>query len=190
MPRRRRKLFPAVAALSLVLALLIAALWVRSYWRRDALARLGTPGAAIESAHGQLRLWTCREFPVALPLTWHTGNAAGSYRGDGPGYAYDGASSWPERGWIVTWHSGVVRFRVPDRRGVVAQARYFDVVVPHWLAFLLAASLPALWVARRQLAARQLRRVGLCVACGYDLRATPEQCPECGAVPAPNGGAV
>jgi hypothetical protein len=47
----------------------------------------------------------------------------------------------------------------------------------------LFAIAPALWLKK---SLRQSRRFssGLCPACGYDLRATPDRCPECGAIPA------
>jgi hypothetical protein len=52
-------------------------------------------------------------------------------------------------------------------------------VVPYWAAFVVV-SLPlvrgAFVVARR----RHRRRHGRCVRCGYDLRETPQRCPECG----------
>lgn len=54
-----------------------------------------------------------------------------------------------------------------------------------WAAALLFAVAPALY-ARRQLRDRP-PGPGTCAACGYDLRATPEQCPECGAIPPPAG---
>jgi hypothetical protein len=57
--------------------------------------------------------------------------------------------------------------------------------VPYWAlipAFLIAG-LPAVraFIAGR----RRARRLaaGCCPSCGYDVRATPERCPECGAVP-------
>jgi hypothetical protein len=45
------------------------------------------------------------------------------------------------------------------------------------------AFLPALWALRRVRLAirrRSTESAGLCPACGYDLRGTPDRCPECG----------
>jgi hypothetical protein len=41
------------------------------------------------------------------------------------------------------------------------------------------AFLPALWLMKVR--RRQYHSVGHCRSCGYDLRATPDRCPECGA---------
>jgi hypothetical protein len=67
---------------------------------------------------------------------------------------------------------------------LISKLRY--VVVPCWMMALATSILPlcragSLWLrSRRQ---RRVRRVGLCPACGYDLRATPGRCPECGTMP-------
>jgi hypothetical protein len=58
------------------------------------------------------------------------------------------------------------------------------VALPLWLPTLLTAVAPVGVIASRIRRYRGSRRVGLCPSCGYDLRATPERCPECGDVPA------
>jgi hypothetical protein len=50
---------------------------------------------------------------------------------------------------------------------------------PHWLLALLFAILPAVHL-RGIGRTRRRNRAGLCQHCGYDLRATPDRCPECG----------
>ena len=60
-----------------------------------------------------------------------------------------------------------------------AQPPIHRVRLPWWLIALLVSPpfLSAVYRRRR----RSIRRAdGLCLACGYDLRSTPDRCPECG----------
>jgi hypothetical protein len=51
---------------------------------------------------------------------------------------------------------------------------------PHWLPAILFALAPTYWLLGPRRRERRRRRLGLCLNCGYDLRASPERCPECG----------
>ena len=67
----------------------------------------------------------------------------------------------------------VSQFGMPSRREVYA---------PAWFAVTVLFAPLALLTVRRLHRGRRAR-VGCCASCGYDLRATPGRCPECGAVP-------
>jgi hypothetical protein len=54
-------------------------------------------------------------------------------------------------------------------------------VAPAWPAAVALAILPVLWVLQTMRRSRRAQ-MGRCLTCGYDLRATRERCPECGAV--------
>ena len=56
----------------------------------------------------------------------------------------------------------------------------WNLQIPYWFATAVLMVPPAVWVVRtRRLTKR--RRIGLCRSCGYDLRASGDVCPECGA---------
>jgi hypothetical protein len=54
-------------------------------------------------------------------------------------------------------------------------------LVRYWVLAASLGMLPLLWLALALFQAKVNR--GHCRACGYDLRATPDRCPECGTMP-------
>jgi hypothetical protein len=66
---------------------------------------------------------------------------------------------------------------------VKSHSRHFQ--VPHWAVALCLAVAPAYWIVVVPKRRRQQKRslAGFCLNCGYDLRATPNRCPECGTIP-------
>lgn len=65
----------------------------------------------------------------------------------------------------------------------------YDVTIPNWWIVLLSCVIPFSRLWRRLRTERyQALLTGRCRNCGYDLRATPNRCPECGVVQKPGKG--
>ena len=152
----RRHLLNFLTLLSLLLCVAAAALWLYSYFAYDAVAF--SPSPAERRAYG---------------LISHHGTICFIRVAEG-----DGASRW-------MWKHDRTRNGNPKIYGTAgfvahSERKNFVIGVPHWTLCLLLAAPPVLWVRRR----RRRREPGLCTSCGYDLRATPGRCPECGTTPA------
>lgn len=80
------------------------------------------------------------------------------------------------------WSAAGISFEQHHGSGTFLGWRDRSLVIPYWLAFVVFGAAPLGGIARRL--CRRTAPSGVCRSCGYDLRATPARCPECGTVPA------
>jgi predicted amidophosphoribosyltransferase len=53
-------------------------------------------------------------------------------------------------------------------------------IISVWMLLTVPLTYALLWLFREKI---ESGPAGICSVCGYDLRATPDRCPECGTVP-------
>jgi hypothetical protein len=206
MKRVWRWLFWGLAAISLGLSITSAGLWIRSYYFIDVLDWT-YPAHSSLSAPANCRIWSIVTASggvcilsqhVRPPLTnrigyiggviWRSFDGTGNYPWCSPDYGNS-----QRRYFGFDFHSG-------HSRGEFAPEVQFAALVGWWFGgpdtwqFIRAVTLPwpalcgfflilpllvlSSWLKRRV----RLNRIakGLCGECGYDLRASPKRCPECG----------
>ena len=158
--------------LSLLLFLLLTALWVRSFWRLDEVSRVTvqneTQGAisfrgAVHLSRATAKTAGARDakwdvYPIAAGTTWAD--------------HYPTGLGWNHLGFGAAGSVGTSRLTPWLFRNEV-------LIVPYW-ALCAATSLPLAPTFWRFVRRQMRRRRGQCPACGYDLRASPGRCPECG----------
>jgi len=165
---------------SLLLLAAVGALWVRSYFALDRLSWRGPAGwRAVYTAKGNAVLGVLRADWSKSPEMYH----GVRYETDEPrdffnylmvlgGERGDRDSSWSTAGFA--WH---------EKRNAGRGSLHALGVAPFWGLALGAGALPLarslVWM--MGIVRRRRGRRGLCERCGYDLRATPGRCPECGA---------
>lgn len=203
----KRRLFNLLSALSLALCLATCVLWLRgrtgydeAEWTYDRYLSDRSAASSRACFTSDNRLWLDlswgRVGPFNGQLVWgyyiaadqsgghprftfrHERNVAKptsvffeSDSGSIPKENYDLTAT----GWgPVRWYS---QSRSMPRDG--DDFRYIRFGVSHWLLAIVFLVLPILSLNRFR-KARRTRGLGRCRRCGYDLRATPERCPECG----------
>ena len=187
----RCRLLNLLTLLSFVLCVIVLTFWIRSFWRSDVVHLITT---SHSPAGDRFRRWSLESeggrvighlktdaFP---PGGWDRAPAKISQDWSGP--MLRGRTlplPWPARtsNYIVEslhdFHADSTSGPLPPNG--VRVLSYVN--APHWGVLLPLTVLPVARGWRRWRTARG-RGGRHCVRCGYDLRASPDRCPECGAI--------
>jgi hypothetical protein len=178
MKRFCRWLFNVLAWGSLLMCATTIALWVRSYTKIDSVEYTSAGGTwfSIQShPAGYLRAVIAHNAPGPFGICIEPRVPHGRVYTIFPERGFFFGGAYTAGGTIANWftQSGqlIANTKLPYRAFMISDLHLAVLT-------LLSASI---WFVQRWRTKRYAR--GCCMCCGYDLRATPDRCPECGTVP-------
>lgn len=193
----RRRLLKPLTVLSLLLCVAVCVLWVRSHIVSDDVElHVASRGGLIarewtvHSNRGVFGIvWVRRSFDTSAGFEYYLHHLP--HESKFRRLIYSTRSPYPREERSNPF-LGLMGFAadsayetkdVPRRLGTFTIDRTL-VEMPYWLAVLLASA-PLLHKVKVRLPRGKSNASRACAACGYDLRATPDRCPECGTQPPP-----
>jgi hypothetical protein len=180
----QRRVFTILSAMSIIICLTACAAWVRSSVVPDRLGWIELGPESDGDVERQVVLWSSKG---GAAIWWETDRRS--------------QHGWTAHPRTFFHDSQNIVFTYPYMDGGLAANRlgfrFFDksthlsfgqsgpydverragVIFPYWFIGAISAILPVIWMVRT---IRKPHSAGVCPKCGYDLRATPDRCPECG----------
>jgi hypothetical protein len=165
----KRRIPNILAAVSLVLALAVAGLWVRSYWFSNGFLYKNVHQDGPDTWRLESRIRGLSEGVLFILRDW---GSTSDFK-----LVVKDADRW-------TWDNHKRLSGVGIRPGSKLGFRFINapttsrIEIPVYAIFLATLIMPAVW------SVRKIRSVSrnpyACPSCGYDLRASKDECPECG----------
>ena len=171
-----------VPMMSLLLCLCSCVLWVRSRTHADIFDLRSSLGFGVEAYSEASYLELSFEQSTGWGNTWHF-NSRGS-----PSSRIRQPDGWlvgePSMEWVDDFRTGafglVASKRHRDDATFPNQMEHLWACTIHYGWLVLTTALIPLALLFRVARGWKRKRGGLCPFCGYDLRASPNRCPECG----------
>jgi hypothetical protein len=165
----KHRRFPILTAISMLVFVVLAVRWFipspESSWSYQWGNPVNATGYWISLSQGGLSVGNSRGVRPVMNGIIRAGNHVG----------WDVLGIHRHR-----WDTIAAKMDGTPRPGTFGTSAEFWIDIKWFL--LLAVILPLKWFVRYLRTDRSVPR-GICAKCGYDLRATPDRCPECGTCP-------
>jgi hypothetical protein len=179
----RRTLLTVAAATSALLLVLALVMLIRGRFAQDLFYRITMDADSRRSSSYAVR---CGRGRLVLAYSWMD-----TSRPPAPAFLKLSQSGWqhttvdPQLDVPEIFDFSLLKWRTrlisPYSGG--ATGKEYIMGVRLWPVWALASIFPAIAV-HSVVRRRRERKLGRCPICGYDLRSTPDRCPECGTIPA------